>query len=286
MDRRAFVGGTFSTFALCSCGLATRATADPVSVGCRTAGIGDRMPWINVGSSTGNAEWDKRVNGWLEPLRGKFGVRPALVFYDDGTYLNAEATPRAYFPQGPDGTVAFGRNFAKKYFEVTQNCSYKLINEQRRKQIEGERKPKPGEPMSYSEAAAWWCDQPDSFFADFQPLLITAHEFGHILQFKVGMQTDGPWQMEPHADYMAGWYVGNFVRKEGAMNSRGDLNDQTLMAFAQTMFSLGDTAFNDKAHHGEPAFRAAMVRAGYDAATLDANAAFEKGRAIVGLPRS
>jgi hypothetical protein len=284
MDRRAFVSGTLSTLAACSCGFATRALAGPVSVGCRAAGIGDSIPWTNVGESTGNAEWDKRVKSWLDPLCSKFGVRPTLVFYDDGSYLNAQATPHSYFTQGPDGTVAFGRNFAKKYFEVSRDCAYKISNEERRKQIEGDRKRKPWELMSQSEFAAWWCDQPDSFFANLQPLLITAHEFGHILQFKMGMGVDGPWQMEPHADYMAGWYVGNVARKEGAMNSRGNLSDQTLMAFAETMFSLGDTAFNDKAHHGEPAFRAAMVRAGYDVATLDAKAAFEKGRAIVGLP--
>jgi hypothetical protein len=285
MDRRAFVSGTLSTFLVCPCGFASRAIANPVSAGCRAAGVGDVMPWANVGESTGNAEWDKRVKGWLEPLRSKFGIKPALVFYDDGNERNALATPHAYFPQNPDGTVLFGRNFAKTYFEVSRNCAYKLANEERRKQVEGNKKQKPWEPMSYSEFAAWWCDQPDSFFANLQPLLIAAHEFGHILQFKLGMKVDGPWQMEPHADYLGGWYVGNYVRAEGAMNSHGTLDDQTLMAFAQTMFSLGDTAFNDKAHHGEPAFRAAMVRAGYDAAALDPKAAFEKGRAIVGLPR-
>ena len=285
MDRRRFVNGALSALAFCSCNFTTRALAGPTS-GCRTAGIGDLVPWTNVSDSTGNAEWDKRVRSWIEPLCNKFGVTPALVFYDDASQHNAEATPRSYFPQGPDGTVAFGRNLARTYFEVSRNCSYKLGNEERRKQIEGDRKPKPWEMMSYSEFAAWWCNQPDSFFAYLQPLLITAHEFGHILQFKTGMSVDGPWQMEPHADFLGGWYVGNYVKTEGAMNSRGNLDDQTLVAFSQTMFSLGDTEFNNKAHHGEPAFRAAMVRAGYDAAGLDAKAAFEKGRAIVGLPRA
>jgi hypothetical protein len=286
VDRRAFVGGTVSTLVACQCGFASDTFANPTSVGCRAAGLGDLLPWKNVSDSTGNIEWDTRVKGWLEPLSKKFGVRPALVFYDDGDRRNAQATSHVYFPHGPDGTVAFGRNCARTYFEVSRSCSFKLANEQRRKEIEGETKRKFGELMSYSEFAAWWCDQPDSFFANLQPLLITAHEFGHILQFKMGMRSDGPWQMEPHADYLGGWYVGNYVRTEGAMNSRGGLDDQTLMAFAKTMFSLGDTAFNDKAHHGQPDFRAAMVRAGYDAASLDAKAAFEKGRAIVGLPRA
>jgi len=141
--------------------------------------------------------------------------------------------------------------------------------------------------MSYAEFAAWWCDQPESFFANLQPLLIIAHEFGHILQFRHGMHSDGPWQMEPHADYMSGWYAGNYVKVHGPGPMRpnnGTLNDDTLVVFAQTMFKLGDTMFNDKTHHGEPDYRATMVRAGYDAADLDAKAAFEKGRAIVGLP--
>ena len=286
MDRRAFVSGTLSTLMACQCGLLNRAVANPTTRGCRAIGLGDLVPWRNVGDSSGNDGWDKRVREWLGPLSAKFGVTPAVVFYDDGNHHNAEATPRVYYPHGPDGTVAIGRNFAKAFFEVSRTCSYKLGNEERRKELAGDAKRKPWEPMSYSEAAAWWCNQPDGFFASLQPLLIAAHEFGHILQFKMGMRVDGPWQMEPHADFMGGWYVGNYVRTEGAMKSRGNLDDETLVAFAQTMFSLGDTAFNDKTHHGQPDYRAAMVRAGYDAANLDARAAFEKGRVIVGLPRS
>jgi hypothetical protein len=154
-----------------------------------------------------------------------------------------------------------------------------------RKELEGNRQQKFGALPSYSETAAWWCNQPPSFFANLQPLLIAAHELGHILQYKSGMPVDGPWQMEPHADYLAGWYVGNYVKAATPIDSRRALDDATLVAFAETMFSLGDKDFNDKAHHGEPEFRAAMVRAGYDNANLDVKAAFEKGRAIVGLSR-
>jgi hypothetical protein len=49
---------------------------------------------------------------------------------------------------------------------------------------------------------------------------------------------------------------------------------------------LGDTLYNDPRHHGEPEFRAAMVRAGFDAAFelhLDVDAAFEKGKKMAGL---
>jgi len=43
---------------------------------------------------------------------------------------------------------------------------------------------------------------------------------------------------------------------------------------------LGDV---DPSHHGEPQFRAAMVRAGQDAHDLPMQAAFEKGAKLVGL---
>ena len=42
---------------------------------------------------------------------------------------------------------------------------------------------------------------------DLDILVITAHEFDHILQYKSGMVPDGPWQMEPHADFLAGWAI-------------------------------------------------------------------------------
>jgi hypothetical protein len=48
-------------------------------------------------------------------------------------------------------------------------------------------------------------------------------------------------------------------------------------------YALGDTAFNDPRHHGEPQFRAAMVRAGFDSAELSLDAAFERGMKYAGL---
>jgi hypothetical protein len=49
------------------------------------------------------------------------------------------------------------------------------------------------------------------------------------------------------------------------------------------MFELGDTAFNNPAHHGEPEFRATMVRAGYEEAGTSPSEAFAKGRRLTGL---
>src|SRR5262249_8857976 len=45
--------------------------------------------------------------------------------------------------------------------------------------------------------------------------IIVAHEFGHILQYKSGMAPDGPWQMEPHADFLAGWLLARNFPKKG-----------------------------------------------------------------------
>ena len=74
---------------------------------------------------------------------------------------------------------------------------------------------------------------------------------------------------------------------EGAVLSCGRQAEQwvreNLELGVRLMFSLGDTAFNDPQHHGQPEFRAAMVRAGYDSADLELDAAFERGMKYAGL---
>jgi hypothetical protein len=114
-----------------------------------------------------------------------------------------------------------------------------------------------------------------------QTAIIVAHETAHILQFKNGISPDGPWQMEPHADFMAGWVCGRNKEKSSHMlfsRLATNLDQQANLAF-----SIGDTDFNDRDHHGEPQFRAAMVRAGFDAAHLSVQEAFEKGKKMAGL---
>ena len=51
----------------------------------------------------------------------------------------------------------------------------------------------------------------------------------------------------------------------------------------KTMFDKGDTDFASVTHHGQPEFRAAMVRAGCDSAGLGLDAAFAKGRKMANL---
>src|SRR5262249_14245616 len=122
-------------------------------------------------------------------------------------------------------------------------------------------------------------------------VVVMAHEFSHILQYKKGMHPEGPWQMEPHADYMAGWCFvrhDHEYRYELFLDPANDTKPVAVMTPAtalesavKSIFDKGDTEFNNKTHHGEPEFRAAMVRAGYDSASLEVDAAFDKGRVMV-----
>jgi hypothetical protein len=102
--------------------------------------------------------------------------------------------------------------------------------------------------------------------------MVIAHEFAHILQYKSGLKTDGPWQMEPHADFMAGWLL-----------AQSPTDKYYSDAAAEALFALGDTEFNSPDHHGQPELRAAMVRAGHAAGDLDVQAAFAKGRKFANL---
>ena len=77
---------------------------------------------------------------------------------------------------------------------------------------------------------------------------------------------------------MAGWAID----KSWVSALFGD-KEKSFENAVRLTFSLGDTLFNDPRHHGEPQFRAAMVLAGQDARDLPMQAAFEKGKKLVGL---
>jgi hypothetical protein len=162
------------------------------------------------------------------------GVRAALCFFDDGDAPNAFAIPRRMFPDGPDGTVLLGINLVELEWRRNdqQGVDRKVLDQSLR--------------------------------------IILAHEYAHILQYKNGMTPNGPWQMEPHADFMAGWCLGNYTPLD-------------IELAVKSMFERGDRAFYDRTHHGEPELRAAMVLAGYDASKLNLQAAFEKGRKMASL---
>jgi hypothetical protein len=112
-----------------------------------------------------------------------------------------------------------------------------------------------------------------------------AHEFGHIKQFKEHVEKS--WEMEPHADFMAGWAMSQYLRSDDQSSNKSPkefLIKAAAKAFGSaieeavsTMFGFGDTAFTSANHHGEPHFRAVMVRAGYESGTLTVAEAFDKG---------
>jgi hypothetical protein len=80
---------------------------------------------------------------------------------------------------------------------------------------------------------------------------IMAHEFDHILQYKLGFPFSGKW-LELHADFMAGWYTAHRVRF-APQNI-----DESMLSF----YSNGDYDFNNPDHHGTPEERLAAFRAG------------------------
>jgi hypothetical protein len=147
-----------------------------------------------------------------------------------------------------------------------------------------------------------------------------AHEFAHILQFKEGAKDSR--EMETHADFMAGWAIAQLQRDQrdgkavftlqtmqdacgitGPTVGDGDRghNRHNVGPFLprsgkfgragfnmalESMFRLGDVLFDDPDHHGEPAYRRVLVRAGNEAGNLGVKEAFEKGMEWTGLERT
>jgi hypothetical protein len=93
-------------------------------------------------------------------------------------------------------------------------------------------------------------------------IAVCAHEFGHIFQYKSGFYdklTTGEGAqtvklVELHADYLAGYYLA------GRKSAYPDLDLQGAGALFE---SLGDTKFNNPAHHGTSAQRVAAIEAGF-----------------------
>jgi len=257
MDRRTFVKTGLSSLLAYNCSF-TRALATTTLQGCRMAAVGGTL-----GVALREPPSDlHRVLVEEKELIKRFGVQPTVSYYDDVEQPNALATPTVIFPDGPDGTVLLGINlFTQEIERIKSNL-------------------------------------PTSFSWTYAPRVIKAHELGHILQYRAGLSPDGPWQMEPHADFLAGWALG---RDPAPMHVDPKtrygwpdlssyeplrvLKDRQVYveAAVKALFKRGDYFFNDRSHHGEPEFRAAMVRAGYESRELDVNKAFEKGKQFAGL---
>jgi hypothetical protein len=82
---------------------------------------------------------------------------------------------------------------------------------------------------------------------------IMAHEFAHIVQFKMGVRLPTK-QMELQADILAGWYMAN--------RSNFIMTDATEALYS--FFNKGDYNFNDPTHHGTPEERLRAVQIGIE----------------------
>ena len=101
-------------------------------------------------------------------------------------------------------------------------------------------------------------DAPDAAIA-----CVCAHEFGHILQYKLGLydqlNKDAPTikRVELQADFFAGYFAGIRKRERPSFPAA---------VFAMTQFTLGDESLNDPKHHGTHEERGAAVVRGFDVA--------------------
>lgn len=93
---------------------------------------------------------------------------------------------------------------------------------------------------------------------------VCSHEFGHILQFKHGLDVDADQptvkRSELQADYFAGYFAGLRKRERASYPA-------AVVALIQ--HDYGDTAFWNPAHHGTPEERGAAVVKGFEAAFRD-----------------
>jgi len=92
---------------------------------------------------------------------------------------------------------------------------------------------------------------------------VCAHEFGHILQYKLGLadrlKKGQPTvkRVELQADFFAGYFAGTRKRERQAFPAA---------VFAMTQFTFGDNMVQSPSHHGTADERAAAVVRGFEAA--------------------
>lgn len=84
---------------------------------------------------------------------------------------------------------------------------------------------------------------------------ILAHEWAHAYQYGTNL-VENVHLWETHADYLAGWYLGNKVAMGLAQIDIG--------VFADSLFRMGDgRGFFNPNDYGQPATRVAAMRAGF-----------------------
>jgi hypothetical protein len=108
-------------------------------------------------------------------------------------------------------------------------------------------------------------------YRDIAPQAILAHEYGHHIQYKLGVLVRG-WKfgeelipktarrIELMADAYAAYYLSH---PRGAAAMQGE----NVQRFLELFFNLGDCQFDGNSHHGTPAQRKAAAEWGYKLAT-------------------
>jgi hypothetical protein len=92
---------------------------------------------------------------------------------------------------------------------------------------------------------------------------VCAHEFGHILQYKLNLHKtilagqSTVKRIELHADYLAGYYAGACKLRK---------SNYPAAVFATHQYAGGDFNFNNPKHHGLPDERAAAIVRGFEVA--------------------
>jgi hypothetical protein len=101
-------------------------------------------------------------------------------------------------------------------------------------------------------------------------IAVMAHEFAHLVQFKMGFQSPGR-RAELHADFIAGWYL----------NLRGRYAWANLMPVLRVFYQLGDYEFNSPQHHGTPDERLLVAQAGFNSGAPNIIQAYNLGLQVV-----
>jgi hypothetical protein len=84
-------------------------------------------------------------------------------------------------------------------------------------------------------------------------IAILAHEFGHAIQSKNNMPEMDSKYPELHADFLAGFYIGQ----------RGLIDKSLLESFSNEFYNRGDNFFYSSDHHGTPDERKCAFLEGY-----------------------
>jgi hypothetical protein len=253
LHRRAFLQAS----AACACGLYLPAAAhgQPASLrevkGCRLTSRDQGLlsgRGLKLGASfeevaetggrrtTGSPEMDRALDRAIKRLADTFGVFPGFGFFNDEPYKNAYALDYT-LPELPHtkGTVVYGDLMFSYLMGVDPTGT-----------------------------AVMW---------------VMAHEFAHIWLYSTGdLGKLGPEgeprstkRMELHADYLAGFYVGQRQRANRSIS---------LYKTGSEIWKIGDKNYDDPAHHGTAPERLAAAESGFKISFLqgrDASYAYSAG---------